>query len=72
MSSTRSFWVGVMDAVARPVLSSLARDSLKQELPVRGKLPPEDRMQYTYLEALGRVLTACPRSGQLSGKEGNI
>ena len=39
MSSTRSLWVGVMDAVARPVLSSLARDSLKQELPVReGKL----------------------------------
>ena len=57
MSSTRSFWIGVMDAVARPVLSSLARDSLRKEFPVRGKLPPEDRMQYTYLEALGRILT---------------
>ncbi len=57
MSVSRSYWAGVMDTIARPVLYSLSQDRLKQEMPVRGKLPPEDRMQYTYLEALGRVLT---------------
>ncbi len=57
MSDNRSVWLAAMDTIARPVLSSLSSGRLRRDMPVRGKLPKEDRMQYTYLEALGRTLT---------------
>ncbi len=55
--TTRSLWLASMDRTARPVLTALAEDRLKETMPVQGKLPKEDRMQYTYLEAFGRTLT---------------
>ncbi len=57
MTDQRASWLAAMDTVARPPLHSLSLGRLRQDMPVRGKLPVEDRMQYTYLEALGRVLT---------------
>jgi hypothetical protein len=51
----RSRWIAMLDKVARPVLSRLARRELKATMPVEGR--GRDRERYTHLEALGRTLT---------------
>ncbi|NLG15629.1 MAG: DUF2264 domain-containing protein [Lentisphaerae bacterium] len=56
VGSTRKFWVDSMLKIVLPVLENLAEDKLVETMPVRGKLPPEDRRQFTYLEAFGRTL----------------
>ena len=68
--NTRTLWLSSMDRIARPVLSALAEDRLRETMPVRGKLPKEDRMQYTYLEAFGRTLTGIAPWLELDGAEG--
>ena len=55
--TTRQYWLRLMDKIARPVLSALAEDQLRDVLPIESKSPREDRAQYTYLEAFGRALT---------------
>jgi len=55
--TTRQYWLRLMDKIARPVLSALAEDKLRDVLPIESKSPREDRAQYTYLEAFGRTLT---------------
>ena len=55
-SSTRKIWVVSMLKIVLPVLENLSEDKLVETMPVRGKLPPEDRRQFTYLEAFGRTL----------------
>jgi hypothetical protein len=46
--------IEVLDKVARPVLSHMARRQLRAAMPVEGKTA--DRPEYTHLEALGRTL----------------
>lgn len=58
--SDRTFWLSMMDKIARPVLSNLAEDRLKEKMPV--VLSPrvdnrENRMKASYLEAFGRTLS---------------
>ncbi len=55
--TTRQYWLRLMDKIARPVLSALAEDTLRDVLPIESKSSREDRAQYTYLEAFGRALT---------------
>ncbi len=50
----RTLWLEVLEKVARPVLSYLARRELKARMPVEGKTA--DRPEYTHLEAIGRTL----------------
>lgn len=58
ISSQRSEWIGVLDRLARPVLTSLAEGKLKSRMSVethndrRHDLPTS-----TYLESIGRLLT---------------
>jgi hypothetical protein len=54
-AADRVVWLRVLEKVARPVLSSLAKRQLKARMPVEGKIA--DRPEYTHLEALGRTLT---------------
>jgi hypothetical protein len=51
----RRYWVFVMDKIARPVLTNLARRELKKNMPVEEK-PGADRKNVTHLEAFGRLL----------------
>ena len=51
----RLYWLGVIERVATPVLSNLSRRELKNVMPVEAA-NPQDRGQYTHLEAFGRLL----------------
>jgi len=50
----RTYWLAVLERLARPVLENLARGELKKNMPVEAANP--DRKKYTHLEALGRLL----------------
>jgi hypothetical protein len=50
----RAKWVAVLDRVARPVLTAMAKRELKARMPVEGKT--RDRPEFTHLEAIGRLL----------------
>ena len=48
-------WLGVMRRLADPVLTNLAKGTLKTRMPVE-QAPGADRRSVTHLEALGRLL----------------
>jgi hypothetical protein len=50
----REYLVQAMIRIADPVLTALAKNELKKEMPVEAKT--NDRQKYTYLEAFGRLL----------------
>lgn len=49
----RTYWVEMMDRIARPVFVNLANRELKAKMPVAGR---DDRPLYAHLEAFGRLL----------------
>ena len=54
----REYWVPLLTRIAGPVLKSLSERKLKAEMPVEAPHGnTADRRQYTYLEAMGRLLT---------------
>ncbi|MGH9584561.1 MAG: DUF2264 domain-containing protein [Bryobacteraceae bacterium] len=56
--SDRAYWVSTLSRIAHPVLSALSRRKLKATMPVEaphGNVV--ERRRYTYLEALGRLLS---------------
>jgi hypothetical protein len=55
---TRAYWVGVMRRLADPVLTNLARGTLKARMPVETApgTAEASRRPFTHLEALGRLL----------------
>lgn len=58
--STREKWLQYMDRVARPVLSNIAEDRLKETMPVELSKHidnPEYRKEVAYLEAFARTLS---------------
>ncbi len=75
-SSDRDYWVGVLTRIAEPVLNSLSQRKLKASMPVEAPHGNAvDRRQYTYLEALGRLLAGMGpwlESGSDSGHEGEL
>jgi hypothetical protein len=55
--SDREYWVRILGRVADPVLSALSQGKLKATMPVEAPHGnAAERKQYTYLEALGRLL----------------
>lgn len=59
-SNDRQLWLDYLDKVARPVLSNLAADKLKQNMPVvlSDRIDNKtSRARVTYLEAFGRVMS---------------
>ncbi|HZF65089.1 MAG TPA: DUF2264 domain-containing protein, partial [Chitinophagaceae bacterium] len=55
----RNAWLSVMDRIARPVLSSLANNKLKEKMPVVLSMNVDNkanRLKASYLEAFGRTL----------------
>lgn len=53
----REYWIRTLRKVADPVLTSLSQRRLKIEMPVEAAPNVTDRRNYTYLEALGRLLS---------------
>lgn len=72
----RKYWVQLLTRVANPVLEALSKRKLKEVMPVeapRGNV--EERRQFTYLEAFGRLLTGIApwlESGPSGGEEGTL
>jgi hypothetical protein len=72
----REYWVQVLTKVSGPVLKALSEKKLKAEMPVEaphGNVA--ERRQFTYLEAMGRLLTGVApwlESGAQSGTEGAL
>jgi hypothetical protein len=52
----RDYWVRTLRRISDPVLTSLSQRRLKAEMPVEAAPNVTDRRNYTYLEALGRLL----------------
>ena len=72
----RAFWVQTLTRISSPVLQALSKRKLKELMPVEaphGNVA--DRRQFTYLEAMGRLLCGIApwlESGPDSGDEGNL
>ena len=72
----RKFWLQILTKVADPVLKAASQRQLKERMPVEaphGNL--QERRQFTYLEAVGRLLTGMApwlESGPEGGEEGKI
>ena len=75
-ANDREYWVQVLNRISGPVLKSLSERKLKAEMPVEAPHGnTADRRQFTYLEAMGRLLTGIApwlESGPLSGSEGDL
>jgi hypothetical protein len=74
--SDREYWLAVLTRIANPVLTALSQKQLKATMPVEtSHNTVADRAQYTYLEALGRLLAGIApwlESGERSGSEGDL
>jgi len=53
----RQYWIRTLTRVADPLLTSLSQRRLKIDMPVEAAPGVTDRHNYTYLEALGRLLS---------------
>lgn len=70
IATDREFWLAQMDKMVRPVLSSLAHDSLRIVMPqvVSNRTDnKENRIRVMYVEVLGRVLSGIAPWLQLEG-----
>lgn len=73
VNEDRAYWLKTMCDIADPVLQALAQRQLKQRMPIEGKL--DDRDQYSYLEAFGRLICGMApwlESGPTDGEEGRL
>ncbi|HXR77189.1 MAG TPA: DUF2264 domain-containing protein, partial [Bryobacteraceae bacterium] len=74
--SDRDYWISVLTRIAHPVLTSLSERKLKSTMPVEvAHGNAADRREYTYLEALGRLLSGMSpwlESGESGGHEGEL
>ncbi|MBS1807755.1 MAG: DUF2264 domain-containing protein [Acidobacteria bacterium] len=71
----RPYWLDVLQRIARPVLTNLAGQKLKTNMPVESHPRSSDRRKFTYLEALGRLLAGLSpwlELSTLSGTEENL
>ena len=75
-TNDREYWVQVLTRIAHPVLQSLSERKLKLEMPVEAPHGnAAERRQFTYLEAMGRLLSGMApwlESGPQSGPEGGL
>lgn len=52
----RRYWLDVLNRIARPVLEAGAAGELKKRMPIEAAPGIDDRIHYTHLEAVGRLL----------------
>jgi hypothetical protein len=69
----REYLVKILARIADPVLIALSKNELRQQMPVEAKV--NDRKDYTYLEAFGRLLSGMApwlELGEDQGPEGQL
>jgi hypothetical protein len=69
----RAYWLQTMIRIADPVLHSLAKEKLKELMPIRDV--SSDRGNYAHLEAFGRLASGMApwiENGPKSGEEGQL
>jgi hypothetical protein len=74
-SESRSYWLGKLDRVCRPVLTALDQRMLAVRMAVETAPGATNRRKVTYLEALGRTLAGIApwlESGESIGAEGRL
>lgn len=75
-TNDREYWVQVLTRTAEPVLKALSERRLKTEMPVEAPHGnAAERRQFTYLEAMGRLLAGIApwlESGPQNGSEGSL
>jgi hypothetical protein len=68
----RTYWLSVLERIARPVLEAGAAGALRVRMPLEARPGfVEERSQYTHLEALGRLLCGIAPWLELTGLEGD-
>lgn len=69
IAADRGYWIATLQKIAGPVLQALSERKLKALMPVEAApgASVEERRQYTYLEALGRLLAGMAPWLELSG-----
>ena len=73
--SDRDYWIATLQRIAGPVLTSLSQGKLRANMPVEARHNVTDRKLYTYLEAIGRLLTGIApwlEAGPGDGPEGDL
>lgn len=73
--SDRDYWIATLHRIAEPVLTALSQGKLRATMPVEAARNVTDRRNYTYLEAIGRLLTGMApwlESGARDGAEGEL
>jgi hypothetical protein len=74
--SDRDYWANTLRRIAEPVLTHLSQGKLRAAMPVEALHHNEaDRRLYTYLEAIGRLLTGIApwlETGPNDGAEGDL
>jgi hypothetical protein len=63
----RAYWCAMAGRLANPVLTALAARKLKATMPVEAHPASKDRPNFTYLEALGRLLAGVAPWLELGG-----
>lgn len=63
----RAYWCTLAAKLASPLLPALAERKLKASMPVEAHAKSKDRPNYTYLEALGRLLAGLAPWFELGG-----
>ncbi|MDB6056909.1 MAG: hypothetical protein JWO95_753, partial [Verrucomicrobiales bacterium] len=53
---SRRYWLNVVEKLADPILTNLARRELRTNMPIEGKGPLERALRCTHLEAFARLL----------------
>jgi hypothetical protein len=75
-ANDRAYWVRVLTRISDPVLNALKERKLRQLMPVEAPHGnAEERRQYTYLEAMGRLLAGIApwlETGPTAGEEGAL
>jgi hypothetical protein len=70
--SDRAYWIATLSRISDPVLTALSQRKLKATMPVEAPHGnAAERKQYTYLEAMGRLLSGIApwlESGEESGR----
>ena len=75
-SSDRQVWLSYLDKIARPILSNIAENKLKEKMPVvlsKRIDNADNRRRVAYLEAFGRTLSGiAPWLNLEGGSQGEI
>src|SRR5689334_11073456 len=66
----RRYWVSVVEKIAMPVLTHLAKGELRKKMPVETAGDAEKLRKYTHLEATARTLVGLAPWLELRGLDG--